>query len=90
MKFELSEVPEVENTEVIEKEATKVSVQEQKPLTKSVVKMVLNGDPYYHFVKGEFNGELATRNEFFKLGNKTYYKGLINNKSHITRRLNNK
>ena len=83
MKFELSETPQVENTEVIEKEAITVSSPEVKnPNSKSVVKIMLEGEPYYNFCSGLFNDELATRNEFFKIGNKTYYKGVENNRSH--------
>ena len=75
MKFELSEVPQVENTEIIEKEAV-IKIVKEKSLTRKIIKVLLNGDPYYNFPVGEFNEELATKNEFFKLGNKPYAKGL--------------
>lgn len=89
-KFEISETPTVENTTLLEKESLNVGkVNEIKGSTK-LLKMTLNGEPYYHFSTVEFNNEIATKDSFIKIGNKVFYKGLVNKRMKNRLKLSNK
>ena len=77
-KFELSETPELENTSLIEKEGLEVGKQEEIVGTTSILKIVINGEPYYHFSTVSFDSELATKDNFVRIGSKVFYKGLQN------------
>jgi hypothetical protein len=78
-KFEISENPTIENTTALEANAPKVSKPEQgiiKGKTK-MLKIKVNGQPYYHFSSVEFNSEIATRNSNVVVGGKRFYEGII-------------
>ena len=78
-KFEISENPTLENTSLLEAMAPKVSKPEQgviKGKTK-VLKIKINGKPFYHFSSVEFNDEIATRNSNVVVGGKRFYEGII-------------
>lgn len=88
-KFEISENPTVENVDSIVKDAMEIKTVEQPKITgrTSVLKIMLSGEPFYHFSKGEFNEELATRQQDVVVGGKRFYKGLKNNSMHTRLRL---
>lgn len=88
-KFVISELPTVENTSFIEKEAKKIVKKSPTKVkgTTSVLKVILNGDPFYHFASKEFDTELATKAQSAVIGGKTFYLGLKNNSMHTKRRL---
>ena len=79
-KFEISETPQVENTSLIEQEGLKVGKVNEVVGTTSILKILINGEPYYNFSSVVFNEELATKNNFVKIGSKTFYKGLKNSR----------
>jgi len=84
--FEISELPTVENTSSIVKEGMKIKTVDQ-PVIKgrtSILKVLVNKQPYYHFSSVEFNSELATRNSNVVIGGKRFYEGIKGN-SMLTR-----
>tara|TARA_R110001583_G_scaffold85129_2_gene223196 strand:+ start:193 stop:474 length:282 start_codon:yes stop_codon:yes gene_type:complete len=85
-KFEISENPTIENTAALEanvKPIVKQEVSSIKGNTK-VLKIKINGQPFYHFSSVEFNDEIATRNSNVVIGGKRFYQGLTD-KRMITR-----
>jgi|TARA_B110000908_G_scaffold108826_1_gene127752 hypothetical protein len=85
-KFEISENPTIENTAALEanvKPIVKQEVSSIKGNTK-VLKIKINGQPFYHFSSVEFDSELATKNSNMVVGGKRFYKGLTD-KRMITR-----
>jgi len=81
MKFEISENPTTENTSFIETEAKKI-VKNFSPSIKgstSVLKIMLDGKPFYHFSNKEFDSELASRDQSALIGSKRFYLGVKNN-----------
>ena len=88
-KFEISETPTVENVSSIIKDAMKIKSVEQPKVTgrTNVLKIMLSGTPFYHFSKGEFNDELATRQQDVVVGGKRFYMGLKNNSMHTRMKL---
>jgi len=90
MKFELSETPTAENTSKIEKEAVMLTKQKEVEGTTPILKIRVNGLPYYHFNTGVFDEELATRNSTVKVGGKTFYLGKFNKRIKTRMNLNSK
>ena len=85
-KFEISENPTIENTSTLEstvKPTEKVEVTPIKGNTK-ILKIKVNGTPFYHFSSIEFNSEIATRDSNVVVGGKRFYQGIID-KRMITR-----
>ena len=85
-KFEISENPTIENTSALEanvKPIVKQEVSSIKGNTK-VLKIKINGQPFYHFSSVEFNDEIATKNSNVVVGGKRFYQGLTD-KRMITR-----
>ena len=89
VNFEISENPTVENVSSIVKEGMKIKSVEQPKITgkTNVLKIMLSGKPFYHFSKGEFNDELATRQQDVVIGGKRFYMGLKNNSMHTRMKL---
>lgn len=88
--FKISETPTLENTSLIEKEGLQVGKQKEVKGTTKILKVTLNGEPYYHFSTVEFNSEIATKDNFIRIGNKVFYKGLVNKKIKNRLKLSNK
>ena len=88
MKFEISETPTLENTSTIEKEAVMMSANKELKGTTKVLKVKINGEPFYHFSLGEFDDELATKSSSVKIGGKTFYKGKIDKRMKVRLSLN--
>jgi len=88
--FEISESPTLENVSSIIKKGLKIkSKEEPKVLGKTnVLKIMVNKQAFYHFSKGEFDSELATRKQDVIVGGKRFYMGLKNNSSHTKMKLN--
>jgi len=88
--FELSETPKLENTSSIIKDGMKIKVNTTPKVTgkTKVLKIMVNGHPFYHFVKGEFDVELANRSQDVIVGGKRFYHGNVNNSMRIRMRLN--
>jgi hypothetical protein len=85
-KFEISENPTIENTTALEASITptvKKEVSSIKGNTK-VLKIKVNGEPFYHFSSCEFDSELATKDSDVIIGGKRFYKGLVDRRM-ITR-----
>ena len=85
-KFEISENPTIENTATLEatiKPAVKQEVTPIKGNTK-ILKVKINGVPFYHFSSCMFDETIATRNSDVVIGGKRFYEG-IDNKRMITR-----
>jgi hypothetical protein len=74
--FEITETPTLENTSTIEKTAKKQKVG--KKINTNILKLTLNGEPYFHFAKVEFDSEIATKNQDIVVSGKRYYKGIKN------------
>ena len=87
-KFELSESPTLENVSSIINDAKKIT-STPKAITgrTSVLKILLNKTPFYHFVNKEFDSELATRDQDVVIDGKRFYMGLKNNSMHTRLRL---
>lgn len=77
-KFELPETPQLEDTLFIEQEGLEVGKVEEIIGTTSILKITINGEPYYHFSTVNFDSELATKDNFIRVGSKVFYKGLVN------------
>ena len=87
-KFELSESPTLENTSSIIEDGMKIKSTPKAITGKtSVLKVMLNKTPFYHFVNKEFDSELATRQQDVVIGGKRFYMGLKNNSMHTRLRL---
>ena len=87
-KFELSESPTLENTSSIIKDGMKIKSTPKSITGKtSVLKVMLNSTPFYHFVNKEFDSELATRQQDVVIDGKRFYMGLKNNSMHTRLRL---
>ena len=87
-KFELSETPTLENTTAIINDAKKITSTPKTITGKtSVLKIMLNKTPFYHFVNKEFDSELATRQQDVVIDGKRFYMGLKNNSMHTRLRL---
>jgi hypothetical protein len=86
--FEITETPTLENTTTIEKQALKIKAKKQTTTLgkKNILKIMVNGKPYYHFLKDSFNSELVNRNNIILRG-KRYYEGIINNSMHSKSKL---
>ena len=85
-KFEISENPTIENTAALEA-TVKPTVQQEVSSIKGntkVLKIKINGQPFYHFSNVEFDSELATKNSNVVVGGKRFYKGLTDRRM-ITR-----
>ena len=85
-KFEISENPTIENTAALEA-TVKPTVQQEVSSIKGntkVLKIKINGQPFYHFSNVEFDSELATKNSNVVVGGKRFYKGLTD-RGMITR-----
>jgi len=87
--FEISESPVLENTSSIVEEGMKIKAEEQPKIKgrTSVLKILVNQQPYYHFSNVEFNSELATRNSSVVVGGKRFYEGIKNNAMHTRLKL---
>tara|TARA_R110001606_G_scaffold64061_2_gene148914 strand:+ start:193 stop:474 length:282 start_codon:yes stop_codon:yes gene_type:complete len=85
-KFEISENPTIENTAALEANVKPIVKQEVSPIkgNTKVLKIKINGQPFYHFSSVEFNDEIATRNSNVVIGGKRFYQGLTD-KRMITR-----
>jgi hypothetical protein len=90
MKFELSENPTTENTSAIEREAVMLTKQKEIAGTTPILKIKVNGLPYYHFNTGVFDEELATRNSTVKVGGKVFYLGKVDKRMKVRMNLNSK
>lgn len=86
-KFELSETPTLENTTAIINDAKKIKAPKSTTSKTSVLKVMLNSTPFYHFVNKEFDSELATRKQDVVIDGKRFYMGLKNNSMHTRLRL---
>ncbi len=87
-KFELSESPTLENVSSIVNDAKKIKSTPKTITSKtSVLKILLNNTPFYHFVNKEFDSELATRKQDVVIDGKRFYMGLKNNSMHTRLRL---
>lgn len=87
-KFELSESPTLENVSSIVNDAKKIKPTPKTITGKtSVLKILLNNTPFYHFVNKEFDSELATRKQDVVIDGKRFYMGLKNNSMHARLRL---
>ena len=87
-KFELSESPTLENVSSIINDAKKIKSTPKAITGKtSVIKVMLNSTPFYHFVNKEFDSELATRKQDVVIDGKRFYMGLKNNSMHTRLRL---
>ena len=87
-KFELSETPTLENTTAIINDAKKITSTPKTITSKtSILKVMLNNTPFYHFVNKEFDSELATRQQDVVIDGKRFYMGLKNNSMHTRLRL---
>ena len=87
-KFELSESPTLENVSSIINDAKKIKPTPKAITGKtSVLKIMLNKTPFYHFVNKEFDSELATRDQDVVIDGKRFYMGLKNNSMHTRLRL---
>lgn len=76
--YEISETPQVEDTSLIENEALKLQPQKEIKGATPILKIQIDGEPFYHFSLGEFDNELATRSSFVRVGSKVFYKGIQN------------
>lgn len=87
-KFELSQTPTLENTTAIINEAKKIK-SASKTITgrTSILKIMLDGVPFYHFSSKEFDNELATRDQDVVVGGKRFYMGVKNNSMHTRMKL---
>ena len=85
-KFEISENPTIENTAALEATVKPIVKQEVSPIkgNTKILKIKINGQPFYHFSSVEFNDEIATRNSNVVIGGKRFYQGLTD-KRMITR-----
>ena len=85
-KFEISENPTIENTAALEANVKPIVKQEVSPIkgNTKVLKIKINGQPFYHFSSVEFNDEIATKNSNVVVGGKRFYQGLTD-KRMITR-----
>jgi len=85
-KFEISENPTIENTAALEANVKPIVKQEVSPIkgNTKILKIKINGQPFYHFSSVEFNDEIATRNSNVVIGGKRFYQGLTD-KRMITR-----
>jgi len=86
-KFELSETPTLENVSSIINDAKKIKAPKAITGKTSVLKVMLNNTPFYHFVNKEFDSELATRQQDVVIDGKRFYMGLKNNSMHTRLRL---
>ncbi|MDB4378329.1 hypothetical protein N9Z41_01025 [bacterium] len=87
-KFELSESPTLENASSIIEDGMKIKTTPKTITGKtSVLKIMLNSTPFYHFVNKEFDSELATRDQDVVIDGKRFYMGLKNNSMHTRLRL---
>jgi hypothetical protein len=87
--FEISEKATIENTSALEAAAASIVTTEAPAITgkTTILKILLNGNPYYHFSTVEFDNELATRDEFIRVSGKSFYKGLKSSKRHARLKL---
>ena len=85
-KFEISENPTIENTTALERIAKTFVKQEVTPIkgNTKILKIKINGKPFYHFSSVEFDSELATKNSNVVVGGKRFYEGLTDRRM-ITR-----
>ena len=85
-KFEISENPTIENTAALEANVKPIVKQEVSPIkgNTKILKIKINGQPFYHFSSVEFNDEIATKNSNVVVGGKRFYQGLTD-KRMITR-----
>lgn len=75
-KFEITEAPTLENTSTIEMEGLIIGKQPDITGTTPILKVTVNGEPFYHFSLGLFDTELATKDSSIVIGEKRFYKGL--------------
>ena len=78
--LDIPEEPQVEDTTHIEEEAHEIV----KPVTEitgntSILKIKVNGNPYYHFKKDSFDTELAKKNKSIYIQGKHFYEGKKDN-----------
>ena len=87
--FEISEKATIENTTTLEAAAASIVTNEAPAITgkTTILKILLNGSPYYHFSTVEFDNELATRDEYVVVSGKSFYKGLKSSKRHARLKL---
>jgi len=85
-KFEISENPTIENTATLEANV-KQEVAPIKGNTK-ILKIKINGQPFYHFSSVVFDSELATKNSNVVVGGKRFYKGLTDRRMITRLKLN--
>lgn len=85
-KFEISENPTIENTAALEATITPTVKREVTPIkgNTKVIKIKINGKPFYHFSSCEFDSELATKDSDVVISGKRFYKGLVDRRM-ITR-----
>ena len=87
--FEISENATIENTAALEAAAATIVTKEAPTITgkTTILKILLNGNPYYHFSTVEFDNELATRDEYVVVSGRSFYKGLKSSKRHARLKL---
>ena len=85
-KFEISENPTIENTRYLEELTKAFAKKEVTPIkgNTKILKIKINGKPFYHFSSVEFDSELATKNSDVVVGGKRFYEGLTDRRM-ITR-----
>ena len=82
-KFEISETPTIENTTALEASTIKREVTPIKGNTK-ILKIKINGRPFYHFSSCDFDSELATKESDVVISGKRFYQGKVDRRM-ITR-----
>ena len=85
--FEITEKPTLENTSKIENKGLKIKKPQFTLGKTSILKIMVDGKPFYHFLKGEFDNELATQNLSMVVSGKRFYRGLKNNSMMVRLRL---
>ena len=87
--FEISENATIENTTALEAATATITPNAAPAITgkTKILKILLDGSPYYHFSSCEFDNELATRDEYVVVSGRSFYKGLKSSKRHARLKL---
>ena len=87
--FEISETPTIENPTSLLKDAMDIKAPTVPAITgkTGVLKIMIDGAPFYHFNNRDFDSELATRKQDVVVNGKRFYMGLKNTSRHTRMKL---
>jgi len=79
----MNEEPQIEDTTEIERQAHEIVKPPKKVLGETpILKITLDGKPYYHFQSQNFDSKLAQKDDSMVIQGKYFYKGKHDNGQH--------